>query len=313
MIEIFILGTSSSFPTEKRSHPCIVLRYEGNYFLFDAGENAQLQMRKAGISPLKIDNIFITHWHGDHTLGLPGLIQSMSMNNREKELNIWGPIGTNRYMYHLLGCCAFGLRFKINVFEIQETEEPIEVYKGKDFKIKAVSVLHDIPTLAYSFETEPYRKINIEYVRQFGLERHPILKRLQKGEKVTWKGTEIDPEKATILVPGRKFVYSGDTKFCENLIKISKDADVLLIESTYLSKDREISEEKFHLTAEEAGLVGRLSNVKLLVLTHFSQRYNDIKDLVLEAKKNFENVIAAEDFMKITIKKSGEIKIERVA
>lgn len=312
MIEVFILGTSSSFPTERRSHPCIVVRYEGNYFLFDAGENAQLQMRRAGISPLKIDEIFITHWHGDHTLGLPGLIQSMSMNNRERELRIWGPPGTNKYMYHILRCCSFGLRFKITVQEIEEKDELVDLYEGKEFKIRAIPVLHDIPAVSYSFETKPYRKINLEYIRKFGLERNPILKKLQSGEKILWRGVEIDPEKATVIIPGRKFVYSGDTKFCENLIKISKDADVLLIESTYLSRDRKISEEKFHLTAEEAGIIGKVSNARLLILTHFSQRYNRIEELILEAKKEFENVIAAEDFMKITIKRSGEIKVERV-
>ncbi len=312
MIEIFILGTSSSFPTEKRSHPCILLRYNGEYFLFDAGENAQLQLRKAGISPLRIDHIFITHWHGDHVLGLPGLIQSMSMNNREKDLHIWGPIGTNKYVYHILRCCSFGLRFKIVVHEILDSNEPKILLRGKDYSIKYISVLHDIPSLAYSFETDPYRKINLEYVKKFGLERHPILKKLQRGEKITWRGVEIDPEDATIVVPGRKFVYSGDTKFCENVVKISRNADVLLIESTYLSKDKEMSEEKFHLTAKEAGKIGKLSNVKLLVLTHFSQRYGDVTDLVLEAKEEFENVIPAEDFMKITIKRSGEIRIEKV-
>ncbi len=312
MIEIFILGTSSSFPTEKRAHPCILLRYEGNYFLFDAGEGAQLQLRKVGISPLRIDNIFITHWHGDHVLGLPGLIQSMSMNGREKDLNIWGPAGTSKYVYHILRCCSFGLRFRINVHEIGELEHPEEIFKGEDFGIWAVSVFHDIPALAYSFQTSPYRKINVEYLRKFGLERHPILKKLQRGEKIVWKGIEITPEEATILVPGRKFVYSGDTKYCESIVEISKGADVLLIESTYLSKDKELSEERYHLTAREAGRIGKEAGVRLLVLTHFSQRYTDVKDLVVEAKEEFENVIPAEDFMKIVIKRNGEIKIERV-
>ncbi|MCD6547290.1 MAG: ribonuclease Z [Nanoarchaeota archaeon] len=303
MIEIVFLGTGSMFPTKKRAHPCIFVRNENVRFLFDCGEGAQRQMRIAGISPTKLDYIFITHWHGDHSLGLGGIIQSLAANRRKRKLVIYGPEGTNERVYHLLKTFAFGLTYKIEVNEIKIKKGVVKrIIDEERFAFEAMQVEHNVPCLSYAFIEKGRRKINIEYTKKFGLVRHPLLGKLQKGETIVYKGKKITPEKGTYLTPDKRVAYVTDTIYFKGLEKIAKGAKLLISEGTFSEELEEKAIEYTHMTAKEAAKLAKKAKVEKLILTHFSQRYPDVSKLKEEAQKIFKNVETANDFDKIEIK-----------
>jgi len=267
-----------------------------------------LRIRKAGLSPQKIEAIFITHWHGDHVLGIPGLLQSMDLNGRKKDLLIFGPVGTNEFLFHMLKCCAYRLGFKLKINEIPLGYKGT-ILKEKEFQVSCIYLKHDIPCLAYAFETYPYRNIRKDFLKKEGIRPGKILRKLKEGKPIRIRGKLITPEEATYVVPGKKIVYITDTDYCDQIFEIAKDSTLLIIESTYLSKDRGEETEKMHLDSKQAGEIGKIIKPKLLVLTHFSQRYKDTRPLLEEAKKEYDKVVAGADFMKIKIDKEGKIEV----
>lgn len=300
MIEIVFLGTSSGIPTKKRGHPSVHVRREGDYFLFDAGEGTQRQMKIAGLSPMKVENVFITHWHGDHVLGLGGLLSSCSLEDREKPLTIYGPEGSSERFKHFFKAVPFRLNFEVRVEELK-AKKPKVIKEGDEYWVKAVNVKHGVPTLAYSLEEKPRRRINLDYTKKFGLTQHPLLGKLQKGEDIEYKGKKISAEKGTTVVPGKKLVYVGDTGPCKSLERFVENADVLIIESTF-SEETEKKRSENHMTAARDAMMADKMGVKKLVLTHFSRRYSSVKALKEEAEQYFSNVVMAKDFMKIKMK-----------
>ncbi len=301
-MEIVFLGTGSMFPTKKRAHPSIFIRDEKIKFLFDCGEGTQRQMRIAGISPTKLDYIFITHWHGDHTLGLAGIFQSLSASQRERKLIVYGPVGTNARVSHLLKAFAFDLKYPIEVNEIKIKEGKVyRIIDEKEFAVEAMYVKHIIPCVNYAYIKKGKRKINLEYTKKFGLVRHKILGKLQKGETIVYKGHKITPEKGTYLTPDKRITYITDTNYFKGLEKLAKDAEILISEGTF-SEDLETKAREYtHMTAKEAAKLAKKAKAKRLVLTHFSQRYKDVSKLKEEAQKIFKNVETANDFDKIMI------------
>ncbi|MCW1305145.1 MAG: ribonuclease Z [Candidatus Parvarchaeota archaeon] len=302
MIEIVFLGTSSMFPTEKRNHPSVLLRYEGDYMLFDCGEGTQRQLRIAKISPMKINRVFITHWHGDHALGLGGIIQSLSASGREKALEIYGPKGTKKYVSNIMNSFSFVKNFDIEVHEILPGKKICKVLEAEKYEIFSCATKHNIPTVAFSFCEKERRKINLDYVKKYGLVKHPILGRLQNGETITWKGHKITPAKGTVLVKGKKVTYIADTSYDRILEEISKESDLLICEASFANEHKELAEEYAHLTAETAANIAKNAKAKELILFHFSQRYgDDLEHLHNEAKKVFPNTKLANDFMRIIL------------
>lgn len=296
-MEITFLGTGSMMPTAERNHSAVLLSYKNETMLFDCGEGTQRQLRMAKISPTKITKILITHWHGDHMLGLPGLIQTMGACEYSRVLEIYGPGGTKSYLKKLLSSFIMESRVKMKVVEIEKRA----FYENDDFMLEALPVRHSAPCLAYAFIEKDKRKINIEYLKKYGLKKHPILKELQKGKDIVWEGKKIKAEKATVLKKGRKIVYITDTTHCENLVKIAKDADLLICESTLSSKLKEKAARIKHMASCDAAEVARKAKAKKLVLTHFSQRYKSVSELKKEAKAIFPETECAEDFMKIVL------------
>ncbi len=294
-MEIVFLGTSSMYPTKERSHPAVLIKYNGHHLLFDCGEGTQRQMRIANESVNKIEAIFITHWHGDHSLGVAGILQSMTASRREKPLKIFGPTGTKESIRNILHTYKFKPTFKIEVDESGN-------YEGEGFKVKSMGVIHGVPTYAYYFKENDRRKINLEYTKKFGLVKHPILGKLQRGETIIWKGKRITPEEGTILVKGKKVSYVVDTRYFDGLIEFVKDSDVLICEATYEEKLKEMAKEYMHMTSKEAATLAKKAGVKKLVLTHLSQRYEKNPRIILnEAREIFNETILAEDFMRIKI------------
>lgn len=296
MIEITVLGTACMQPTKNRNHPGILLSYKNENLLFDCGENIQRQLRKIGFKPAKITRLFISHWHGDHTLGLPGLMYSMAADQFAKKLFIYGPPGTKNKLRYLLKVFAGEKPIEHEVVEIKAKAKKVLTFP--DFIIEVYPLEHCIPSLGYSFLEKDRRRIRSEYIKKIpGL----LLGKLQKNQPVVYQNKKISPQDATYLVKGKKIVIIMDTRPCDNFLKLAQNADILFSESTHLYQDQEKAKEYYHMTAREAGLLANQAEAKKLVLLHFSPRYKDLDEFRKEAKEIFNDVVCAEDFMKFKI------------
>lgn len=297
-MEIIFLGTSSAVHSYNRNHPAIILKAFGETMLFDCGEGTQRQLIFAKVSPMKISKIFLSHYHGDHILGLPGLLQSMNFRGRETKLTIYGPKGLNTLKNAIfnLGYCK--IDFPIEFIEIgTETIESCEEYI-----IKSQDVNHQVPCLAYTVKELKKPRFLREKAIELGVPVGPAFGKLHNGEEVEVNGKIIKPEQ--VLGParkGNKVTYSGDTTPCEEMIEFAKDSTLLIHESTYVNEDADKAKDNFHSTSSDAARIAKKSNSKQLVLTHFSTRYTSSDDLLKEAKEIFENTKLAKDFMKIEI------------
>ena len=298
-MELTFLGTSAMIPTKDRNHTAMLLLYNGEAMLFDCGEGTQRQIRLAKISPAKITKMFISHWHGDHVLGIPGLVQTLGASEYNKTLRIFGPKGTQAFMEKILK--AFLCEEKINM-QIKEAEEGL-VDETPEYTITAMKLMHTAPTLAYCFQEKDKLKLNMEYLSKFGLKSHPILKELQQGKNIKWEGNTIKAKDATIAKKGRKLSIVLDTgmnaQLEKKLINFIKDSDVLVMESTFGEEHAEKAEEYTHLIASQAAKIAKKAKAKKLFLTHFSQRYNDVGPLREQAAKIFKNVECARDLQKV--------------
>lgn len=291
--KVTFLGTSCMMPTPERNHPGVLFSYKGENILFDCGENTQRQLKIAKISPASITKILITHWHGDHVLGLPGLIQSMIGHQFAGVLEIYGPKETRKNFEKMLD--FFILRGDKIKVKIQDVTKGI-FFKNKDFQLEALPMKHPVPCIAFSFRENDKRKINLNYIKKIGMPHGPLLGNLQKGKPVKFKGRTIKPETATNIVKGKKITYLMDTSVNPNCYRIAKDSDLLISESTYLKIDEQKAKERDHMTASQAALIAKKSNCKNLALTHYSQRYKDSSLFEKEAKKIFKNTKAMNDF-----------------
>lgn len=297
-MEITFLGTSSAVPTKHRNHTAIALKAFGEIMLFDCGEGTQRQLIEAKISPMKIDKIFITHYHGDHILGLAGLIQSIGFRGRTKDLDIYGPKGLVNLINAITNLGYFQINYNINIHEI---EDGIILDTNK-YTVEAVQVEHNLTNMAYSVCEKKKPRFLRENAIALGVQPGPLFGKLHNGETVEVNGKIIKPEQ--VLGPkrtGKKFTYSGDTRPCPQMIELAKDSDILIHESTYQEEDKEHAIENAHSTVKEAANIAKEANVKNLVLTHISTRYKEDEILKKEAEEVFEGAIIAYDYLTIKI------------
>ena len=295
-MKITFLGTSAMVPTADRNHPAILISRNSENLLLDCGENTQRQLRKIKFSPSKLTRLLITHWHGDHILGIPGLIQHLASNNYNKTLEIYGPKNSKLFIKKVISSFLLKGKIEYNVHEVSG-----KFFENQDFILEATSLKHSAPCLAFSFIEKDKRNINLDYVKKFGLIKHPLLGDLQKGKDIVYNGKKILAKKATKIKKGKKVTYITDTEFTKECIKAAKNSDILICESTFSADMEEKAKEYQHLTSEQAAKIAKLSNSKKLILTHFSQRYRTPEQLEKEAKKIFKNTTIAEDFMSIKI------------
>jgi ribonuclease Z len=298
-MKLTILGTASAFPTKERAHSAMLLDIGPESILFDAGESVQRQIQIAGAKPFKISKIFITHWHGDHVLGLGGLLQSFGMLKRKIPVEIYGPKGTFERFQHLRKALELRIGFPIKIIEVPL--KTIRVISTEKYEIWAAKAKHDIDCLAFTYIEKPKRRIDIKYLRKFNLINNPVIGKLAEGKDITWKNKKISANKATYFQPGKKFTYIIDSAYSEELVRFSKDSDLLICEATFTSDMRTEAKEFGHMTAADAAQLAKKAKVKKLVITHFSQRYKTADDLLKEAKKIFANTIAAKDFMTLEL------------
>jgi ribonuclease Z len=295
-MEIIFLGTSSAVHSYDRNHPGIILKAFGKTILFDCGEGIQRQLIYAKVSPMKISKIFITHYHGDHILGLPGLLQSMNFRGRESKLTVYGPKGLGKLedAIYSLGYCK--IEFPLEFVEIDSGI----VEESEEYIIKAQNMNHNVINLAYSVEELKRPRFLREKAIELGVPVGPDFGKLHSGQEVEINGKIIKPEQ--VLGPprkGRKVTYSGDTTPCEEMIGLACESTLLIHEATYIKEDKDKSDENFHSTSADAALIAKKSQCERLILTHISTRYQNTDQLLKEAKEIFENTEIAEDFMKI--------------
>ena len=299
MFRVTFLGTGGSLPTPDRNPSSVFVNREGDMMLFDCGEGTQQQMMRAKTG-MTLDSIFITHFHADHFLGIPGLIQTMSFNGRTEPLDIYGPVWTKQFINLLIQLGYYKLGFVINAHELVDGDI---IDKG-DYSVKAVGTDHGIPSLGYVLaEKKRVGRFNREKAIELGIPVGRLFSKLQNGEPVTINGKTILPSQVIGQSrPGRKIVYSGDTRPCENLEKESAGADLLIHDSTLAEDLKDWALETKHSTSKEAALIAKNANVKQLVLTHISSRYSEKRDVLLhEAKKVFGNSMIAEELMEIEV------------
>jgi ribonuclease Z len=297
-MRLIFLGTSAAVPTSKRGLSSIALLRGSELLLFDAGEGMQRNFIKAGISMNKKMKIFITHMHSDHCVGLLGLLQTMSLQGRERMLDIYGPMGLPEFLKENMRIMNFGLTFNINVHLING--EGI-ITKENDYQVSSCNACHSVPSYSYCLtEFERPGTFSVEEAKRLGIPEGKLYRELQYGQDIIYEGKII---KSSQIMgpprPGRKVGISGDTRPTSRLQNFFKDCDVLVFESTYSDEKHHKALESFHSTAMEAAQLAKASGVKKLVLTHFSPRYQEITDLLEQARTIHDNVEAAED-LKIT-------------
>lgn len=326
-MELVILGSSAAIPTKERNLPAIALLHHADIILFDCGEDVQRRFVDAQIKFNKSLKILISHFHGDHINGLPGLLFRFGLNDRTAPIAIFGPRNLFLFLYLYRKIVGLKSTYPLRVFEIDhenskliefdglESENPKHISELKDnvifetkrYLLKYEKVNHSILTFAYSFVEKPlYGKFNSQRAEELGIPHSQIRKKLQRGFPVEINGRIVDPLKEGIVGPsrpGKKITYSGDTTPCDGLITLGKDSDMIIHDSTYTSELAEIAKEKLHSTAVDAANDAKEMNAKQLILTHVSSRYaEDDAKLLEEAKVIFPNVILAKDLMRVNLK-----------
>lgn len=287
-MRVTFLGTSASAPTKDRGLPAVFLEFKGQGFLFDVGEGTQRQFMHYGRSVMKVDHIFISHYHGDHVFGLPGFVSTLALYGRDRPLHIWAPIRQVPYIESLLDSVPTGVDYPLLFHGVGEGL----LLHTNDYSVYAYPLDHTADCYAYVFEEAPKVKADKAKVRELGIEG-PLVRELKAGNPVFWKGRTILPEEIVYSVPGRKIVYAVDTR--PVIHDYARNATLLIHDSTFPHENWELAIEKKHSTAREAAELAKELGAERLILFHFSARIKDASVLVEEARIVFENSVAAYD------------------
>ncbi|MEA1927318.1 MAG: ribonuclease Z [Candidatus Auribacterota bacterium] len=293
-MRIVILGSGGAVPTTRRMLPSTVLLREGEMFIFDCGEGTQLQLTKSRLGWARLRAIFISHLHGDHIIGLPGLLMTMNMGSRKTPLKIFGPPGISDYIRLNQKILRFGVGFPL---EVEEIEGGL-VVEEEEYRIEALPVKHRVFTLAYRLVEKPRPgRFNLEKARELGIPPGPLYKRIQSGEEINLDdGRLIRPEE--ILGdprPGRKVVYMVDTRPFPGEVEFVRRADLLIHDGMFDDEMEGESRVRGHSTTRQAATVARDAGVDRLVLVHISPRYLSIREMLRQAREVFPHTRIARD------------------
>jgi len=300
-LALVLLGTSASRPTVERNVSSIAVVREGETMLFDCGEGTQRQMMRYGVS-FALCDIFFTHFHADHVIGVIGLMRTMALQGRTDPLRLWGPKGAGR---HLKRAEQFGVDRVTFAVEIRELDHG-ERIERKDYAIAAFAVEHGPgPAMGYALvESDRKGRFDPERARELGIPEGPLWGRIHRGEAVTLDGGRvIEPsELVGPRRPGRTVVITGDTRPCDNTTEAARGADLLVHEATFGDEEAERAIETGHSTAREAAVVAKRAGCRKLLLSHFSARYSrDAGDLETQARSEFSEVVIGRDGMVIDV------------
>jgi ribonuclease Z len=291
-LDVLFLGTAGSSPSPRRGLPATLVRRGGDRLLFDCGEGTQRQlMRSVGL--IELEELFITHFHADHVLGLPGMLKTFALRQRERTLTVHGPRGLSR-VYELLAPVIGRLTFEVRLVEL----EPNDEIERDGYRIAAFDVDHGGPGLGWAIVEDPRPgQFDPERARELGIAPGPDFGRLQGGEQVAGVSPEQvmgEPRR------GRKIVIAGDTAPCDMTRLVAWEADLLVHEATFMEEEAERAAETRHSTAAQAAELAAAAGVQMLALTHISPRYSggQVRD---EARAAFENVVVPRDFDRVEI------------
>lgn len=312
-MKITILGSSCSNPTKNRNLTAVNISFMGNNYLFECPENVQQQYMKAKVSYMKIKAIFISHFHADHFLGLPGLLATMALQERSQQLIIFGPKGAKERLLKLLSASLKPLSFKGKIEDLELGFEIIikELKEGKIFEeerlsVSAVKLNHDVPCYGFVFkEEDKIGKFNKKKAIELKIPEGPLFRKLQEGETIKVNGKKIKPEQVmdySKAKKGRKVSIIMDTYPDKNYFNAIKNSDLLIHESSFGKGLEERARETKHSTAEMAAEVAKKNKCKQLLLLHISSRYRNTSEIEKDAKKIFKNSSAGKDLTEINLK-----------
>ena len=300
-MRVIFLGTAGSVPTQERSLPAVLIKRQNEQLMFDCGEGVQRQMIKAKVGFHKKTKIFISHMHGDHVLGLPGLLQTMALMERQNKIEIYGPQGVKQFLECVRETLQFGLTFPVEIHEIYKAGA---VCEEKEYIVEAAKSNHVITSLAYAFVEKPRPgKFYPEKARALSVPEGELWSKLQHGDTVKLPNRQVINPADVMGSPrqGRKIVYTGDTRPFKGFAKFAADADLVIHEATFDDTLTEKAAEDGHSTPSQASEAALKAKAKKLVLTHISARYTDPRLLLEQAQKVFKNTVVAEDFMEFEL------------
>ncbi|MBI4043726.1 MAG: ribonuclease Z [Candidatus Diapherotrites archaeon] len=300
-VKLVFLGTSCATPTKERNLSAMALTHEGETLLFDTPEQVQQQLMKTRTSYMKIKKILLTHFHADHFIGITGLLATMTLHERTETLTIFGPRGIKEKIAQAIELGGFKPRYQILC---REARDGI-LAEEETYAVRAVKVVHSVPCFGYIFE-EKGKKAAFDKAKALalGIPEGPLYAKLQRGENVKVNGKTFKPGQVLDYSKGRKgkkIAYIIDTVPHTAYIKAVEEADVLVHECTFAHEEAERARKVKHSTALQCGQVAKKARVKTLILTHYSTRYHDPKELAEEAKKEFAHTIAAHDLMEYEV------------
>ena len=305
-MELQFLGTGAGVPAKMRNVSSIALKLldeRNEIWLFDCGEATQQQILNTTIRPGKIKKIFITHLHGDHIFGLPGLLTSRSFQGGEDELTVYGPKGIKRFIDASIAASYSKLGYPLKVVEF---EEDGVLFEDKQFKVEAMKLEHGIPSYGFRMtEADQIGELKADELKALGVPFGPVFGRLKRGEVVTLEDGRVIDGKDYVSedIKGRVVVICGDTRFTPKSITLAQNANVLVHEATYEADKEKTARQHFHSTSKQAATVALEANVQQLYLTHISARYlgHQVSQLEQEARKVFPQTKVVKDFDTFTI------------
>lgn len=297
--DLTILGCSSQQPTRYRNHGAYLLRWNDEGFLFDPGEGTQRQFIFANIAPTCVTRIFVSHFHGDHCLGLGSMLMRLNLDKVTHPIHCYYPASGKLYFDRL----RYGSMYHemIHVVEHPINKEGV-VEVGEDFKIEAYFLEHGVDNLGWRIQEADTRKFDPNLLKKHGV-RGPAVRELEQAGKILIGDQWVSLDDVSSIRPGDVFSVAIDTLPCPNLLRIASKAKLFLCESTYLDVHRDLAREHYHLTAKQAAEFAKEAQAQQLVLTHFSARYQDPEDFQREAQAIFPRTIVAEDLKQIPFPK----------
>ncbi|MDQ3931354.1 MAG: ribonuclease Z [Actinomycetota bacterium] len=294
--ELVLLGTASQVPTRDRNHNGYLLRWDGQGILFDPGEGTQRQLTHAGVSATTITRICITHFHGDHCLGLPGIVQRLSLDGVAHPVEVYFPASGAPYFERLIGAAIYRSAIDLR-------PRPLEGGETVDLghlRLTCRPLDHRVDTLGWRLEEPEGRTLLPERLREIGVSGADV-GRLQRAGSLEVEGRTVRVEEVSVPRPGQSFAMVMDTGLCATAVDLARNADLLLCEATFLSEDAHLAAEYKHLTAADAARLAREAGARRLVLTHFSQRYDGTERFGQEAREIFSDVIVGEDLVRVAV------------
>lgn len=291
--DLIILGTSSQQPTRFRNHGAYLFRWNEEGFLFDPGEGTQRQLIFANVAPPFITRIFVSHFHGDHCLGLGSMLMRLNLDKVQHPIHCYYPASGKKFFDRL----RYGTIYHelINVIE-HPVYEPGLVEDDGNFRIEATFLEHGVQNIGWRVTESDTRKFDSAKLKALDV-RGPLVRELQEKGSLVVNGKTITLDDVSHIRQGDSIAVVIDTRLCKEAVEIARDAQILLCESTYLEEDRDLAQKNFHLTARQAATIAKEANAQQLILTHYSARYPDSREFEKEAREVFPNSYAANDLM----------------